>query len=50
MDEADMTTYETPTVTELGSVADFTSNDKWALAFDGFLLHRETGGGGPQTS
>ena len=46
--------YETPTITELGSVADFTRNDVWALDFDGWLFHgekpRRGGGGGGPTS
>jgi hypothetical protein len=28
--------YETPTITELGSVADFTRGDSFALHWDGF--------------
>jgi hypothetical protein len=31
-------TYETPAITELGSVADFTRADSFAFAFDGRLL------------
>ncbi len=42
-----MTTYETPSVTELGSVADFTHADRWALNFDGFLLHKGNSEGTP---
>ena len=29
-------TYETPTITELGSVADFTRGDSFAWHWDGF--------------
>jgi hypothetical protein len=32
---ADNMTYETPTITELGSVADFTRADSLALDYDG---------------
>jgi hypothetical protein len=32
-----MATYETPTITELGSVADFTQGDNRAFAIDGFF-------------
>ncbi|HSB85443.1 MAG TPA: lasso RiPP family leader peptide-containing protein [Ilumatobacteraceae bacterium] len=32
-------TYESPRVTELGSVADFTRADRWALDWDGRFLH-----------
>jgi hypothetical protein len=39
-------TYEAPTITELGSVADFTREDRWAWDHDGWLLHR---GGGTTT-
>ena len=42
--------YETPTITELGSVADFTRNDRWALDFDGLLFHGEVRHGGTPTS
>jgi hypothetical protein len=31
-------TYETPAITELGSVADFTRADSFAIDFDGRLL------------
>jgi hypothetical protein len=31
-------TYETPTITELGSVADFTRQDSLALAYDGKIF------------
>ena len=30
-----MNTYETPAITELGSVADFTRQDSWDIDFDG---------------
>ncbi len=42
-------TYETPTITDLGSVADFTRADRWALRFDGMLFHGppKPGGGTP---
>ena len=45
-------TYETPTITDLGSVADFTRADTWALRFDGLLFHgpQPSGGGGTPTS
>lgn len=45
--------YETPQVTELGSVADFTRADRLALRFDGLFFHgppRGGGGGGTPTS
>jgi hypothetical protein len=43
--------YETPTITELGSVADFTRADRFAFAFDGFLFHgSDHNGGGTPTS
>lgn len=32
-----MSTYETPAVTELGSVADFTRGDSFAWAWDGLF-------------
>jgi hypothetical protein len=41
-----MTSYETPTITELGTVEEFTRADRWALAFDGVLLHK----GGSETT
>jgi hypothetical protein len=31
-------TYETPVISELGSVADFTRADSFAIAFDGRFL------------
>lgn len=31
-------TYDTPTITELGSIADFTRADSFAVAFDGKFL------------
>jgi hypothetical protein len=48
-------TYETPTITDLGSVADFTRADSWAVRFDGLLFHGSKpnpggGGGGTPTS
>lgn len=44
-------TYETPTITELGSVADFTRADSFALHFDGWLsLGPRGSGGGTPTS
>jgi hypothetical protein len=41
--------YETPSITELGSVADFTRADRWAFDFDGFLFHgsKRSSGGTP---
>jgi hypothetical protein len=33
-----MESYETPTITELGSVADFTRGDIFAWQFDGMTL------------
>lgn len=44
-------TYETPTITDLGSVADFTRADRWALRFDGMFFHGpQPSGGGTPTS
>ena len=45
--KADMNTYETPTITELGSVADFTRQDGWDIDFDGRLAHDRNGVPGP---
>jgi hypothetical protein len=45
-----MESYETPTITELGSVADFTRGDSVALDWDGRLFHRDNSGGGTPTS
>ena len=49
--------YETPTITDLGSVADFTRADSFAVRFDGLLFHGNKpkpggggGGGGTPTS
>lgn len=42
-------TYETPTITELGSVADFTRADSFAWDFDGRWL-RGDNDPGPTTS
>jgi hypothetical protein len=39
-------TYETPKITELGSIADFTQANSVAIDWDGQLFHRGTGGGG----
>jgi hypothetical protein len=39
-EEVEMSTYETPTITELGTVEEFTRADRWALSFDGVLLHK----------
>jgi hypothetical protein len=33
-------TYETPAITELGSVADFTLGDQLAVDYDGTIFHR----------
>jgi hypothetical protein len=33
-----MTTYESPTITELGSIADFTSGHGWRGDHDSFFL------------
>ncbi len=33
-----MSTYQTPAIIELGSVADFTRADSFALAFDGRIF------------
>lgn len=44
-----MPTYETPTITELGSVAEFTRRDTLAFDFDGRLFRgdkEEPGAGG----
>jgi hypothetical protein len=48
--ETDQMNYETPTITELGSVADFTRADRFAFAFDGFLFHGSDHGHGTPTS
>lgn len=45
--KADMNTYESPTITELGSVADFTRQDGWDIDFDGRLAHDRNGVPGP---
>jgi hypothetical protein len=44
--ETNMSDYETPAITELGSVADFTRADRFAFAFDGFLFHGSDHEGG----
>lgn len=46
-----MAQYEAPTITELGSVADFTRADALSIQFDGVLFHGKKakpgdGGGG----
>lgn len=51
-----MKDYSTPSITELGTVADFTRADKWDLAYDGALFHSKSkpgnpgGGGTPPSS
>lgn len=42
--------YETPSITELGSVADFTRNDVIAFDWDGMFFHGEKPRGGTPTS
>jgi hypothetical protein len=50
MEKADMSKYETPAITELGSVADFTQgagNDfNWDGGLDFFSTRAGSGGGG----
>ena len=49
MEKADMSTYETPAITELGSVADFTQGSGTDHNWDGgldFFSTRPGGGGG----
>ena len=38
--------YETPTITELGSVADFTRGDSFAWDWDGFFSQHLLGSNG----
>jgi hypothetical protein len=40
----DTMTYETPTISELGAVADFTRADSLALDYDGAAFHKTDGG------
>ena len=42
-------TYETPAITELGTVADFTRADEWGGIYDGQIFHKNVGGGGGGT-
>lgn len=44
-----MTPYETPTITELGTIADFTQQNGFAFDFDGRLFRGRSGGGGGGT-
>lgn len=43
-----MSNYQSPSIVELGTVADFTRNDTLAWDFDGMLFHGDTKGGGGQ--
>lgn len=36
-----MAAYDSPVLTELGSVADFTRADELAIDYDGALFHRD---------
>ena len=40
-------TYETPSITELGSVADFTRGDSFAWAWDGLFSSHPLGEDSP---
>jgi hypothetical protein len=46
MKEMGMSDYEAPSITELGTVAEFTRADQFAIDFDGAFFRGDKGGGG----